>query len=472
MEKEIPRTWILIKVVDISDIVRGITYQKSDASTTKFANSCLVLRGGNIQDGKILIDDDCVYVADSLIKKDQKLREGDVIIVGSTGSAKLIGKAAFSLVDEEEISFGAFLVMLRPDKKIESRYFDYFFLTDFYRKAIRELAGGININNIRREHLEGIDFPLPPHPEQQRIVAKLDTLFGQLDRIKTSIERIPQMLKDFRQKVLTQAVTGKLVKKSTKWDETNLGNLVFKGGIFDGPFGSNLKTEDYTNSGVRVIRLENIEHLRFIKDKETFISKEKYDSLIRHTVVEGDIIFSSFISEDIRACILPELWSTAIAKADCFCIRPDETRVNKKFLLFALVSTNTFNQLVSKIHGATRPRINTTQLKSLPIALPKIPEQQEIVCRVESLFAKADQIEASYQKLKVKLEQLPQALLAKAFKGELVEQLPTDGDARDLLEQIKKAKAGLGKGGKSKRLGKEEPLRMVAEDGARYGKRR
>ena len=114
--------------------------------------------------------------------------------------------------------------------------------------------------------------------------------------------------------------------------------------------------------------------------------------------------------------------------------------------------------------------INTTQLKTLAVLLPTLTEQQEIVRRVESLFAKADQIEASYQKLKAKIEQLPQAMLAKAFRGELVEQLPTDGDARELLEEIRKANTGLEKGGRTKKMKENDEVRMVAEDGVRYGK--
>ena len=66
---------------------------------------------------------------------------------------------------------------------------------------------------------------------------------------------------------------------------------------------------------------------------------------------------------------------------------------------------------------------------------------------------------------------MPQALLAKAFRGELVEQLPTDGDARELLEEIRKAKAGLEKGGKGRKLKVEDEVRMVADEGARYGKK-
>lgn len=112
--------------------------------------------------------------------------------------------------------------------------------------------------------------------------------------------------------------------------------------------------------------------------------------------------------------------------------------------------------------------INTTQLKTLAVLLPTLTEQQEIVRRVESLFAKANQIEASYQKQKAKIEQLPQALLAKAFRGELVEQLPTDGDARDLLERIKRAKEGLEKGGKSRKMKVVDEVRMVAEPKVRY----
>ena len=268
--------------------------------------------------------------------------------------------------------------------------------------------------------------------------------------------KIPVLLKEFRQQVLTQAVTGKLTeewrkeKKLVQWGKTNLNGVLPKGGIFDGPFGSNLKTEDYTNKGVRVVRLENIEHLYFIKDKETYISEIKHQTLLRHTVGEGDIIFSSFISENIRACILPKLKTKAIAKADCFCIRPDEKIIDKKFLLFVLVSNTTYKQLTFHIHGATRPRINTTQLKTITIPLVSLNEQQEIVSRVESLFAKADTIEQQYQSLKEKIETLPQALLHKAFKGELTKQLESDGDARELLLQIQELKGATGKKVKSK----------------------
>src|SRR5207249_6444977 len=94
------------------------------------------------------------------------------------------------------------------------------------------------------------------------------------------------------------------------------------------------------------------------------------------------------------------------------------------------------------VHGATRPRINTTQLRKLEVRICPLAEQQEIVRRMEALFALADQIEARYAKGKAHVEKLTQSILAKAFRGELVPQDPNDEPASVLLERIRNAKRG------------------------------
>ncbi|WCC45676.1 restriction endonuclease subunit S [Tenacibaculum finnmarkense] len=93
--------------------------------------------------------------------------------------------------------------------------------------------------------------------------------------------------------------------------------------------------------------------------------------------------------------------------------------------------------------GGGQPNIKLPTIKNLELLIPPLKEQTEIVKRVENLFSKADAIEKQYKTLKEKIDRLPQAILAKAFKGELVAQLPTDGDAKDLLEEIKKLKESL-----------------------------
>lgn len=121
------------------------------------------------------------------------------------------------------------------------------------------------------------------------------------------------------------------------------------------------------------------------------------------------------------------------------------------------------------------PKINQVVVMNTPINLPSDLEQEEIETRAESLFVKADAIEQQYKTLKAGIDTLPQALLHKAFKGELTDQLDSDGDAKELLEEIKALKDRTGKVIKSK-VNKiankkvkpysetEEVLGMVAEE--------
>jgi len=361
-----------------------------------------------------------------------------------------------------------------------------------YLKAIQEATSSVTVGHLSSKDILRIPFPLPPLKEQQRIIAKLEKLLEKVDQCKARLEKIPIILKRFRQSVLAAACSGELtkdwrkknpeietaselidrVKREEKKDYLQECAIAEKNGfrrpkkppllslreitihlintwanlkieyaflpqnIFDGPFGSNLKTSDYTDFGARVIRLENIGSLTFIDGKKTYISDYKYKELERHIVKEGDIIFASFISDSVRVVILPKI-GKAIAKADCFCLRPIPQLLNYKYLTFILSSPQIYSELADVIHGATRPRINTKQLKGCSIPFPPIKEQQEIVRRVEALFKVADRIESRYKKARVYVDKLTQSILAKAFRGELVPQDPNDEPASKLLERIR-----------------------------------
>lgn len=141
--------------------------------------------------------------------------------------------------------------------------------------------------------------------------------------------------------------------------------------------------------------------------------------MIKHAVGEGDIIFATFIIDEIRVCILPKLKTKAIAKADCFCIRPNKN-IDPQFLALQFASQRVYDYLRGEIHGVTRPRINTTQLKKLKVNIPKIEEQKAIVGKVKHLFGQIEQIEKHYGKVKNYTDKLEQSILVKAFRGELV----------------------------------------------------
>lgn len=310
------------------------------------------------------------------------------------------------------------------------------FETDVYFDYIRRLLmwlpkesiiTGSAQPQVTISNLQDLMIPLPPTLEEQKITVKrLELLLGKINKANKRLEKIPIILKRFRQSVLSSACSGRLTadwreeNECGEWENKKLINMVEKRGIFDGPFGSNLKTSDYVNKGVRVVRLENVGVLHFIKGKQSYISEEKYQTLLNHTVLEGDVIFSSFISESVRVCQIPKLDTPAIAKADCFCIRPDKKIILNEYLCYALSNPNIYNNFVELVHGATRPRINTTQLKNIFLSVPPLLEQEEIVSGVNELFALADKIEKRYINAKSQLVRAEKAIYAKAFRGELV----------------------------------------------------
>lgn len=249
-----------------------------------------------------------------------------------------------------------------------------------------------------------------------------------------------------RSKIQLEESDSELYKLPKRWKWCKLGNIAFK--ISDGPFGSNLKTVDYVDSGVRVIRLENIGNLKFKDSKKTFVTKEKYNTINKHSVYPQDIIFGSFISEDISVVSIPANIKLAINKADCFCVRFNDI-VSYKFFEYFLSTRITYSQLVHKIHGATRPRINTTQLKEILIPLCASNEQDQIVKEIESRLSVCDKIEKDIKESLKKAQALRQSILKKAFEGKLltseeIEKCKQEADyepASVLLERIKKEKA-------------------------------
>ncbi|WP_418262952.1 restriction endonuclease subunit S [Flavobacterium faecale] len=314
-------------------------------------------------------------------------------------------------------------------------------------------VGGTTRLKLNQGYLKSIPFPLPPLAEQNRIVDKLDRLFAQLETIKTSMAKVPELLKDFRQQVLTQAVTGKLLKIN---QFTELGKLEID--IRTGPFGSALHKSDYIENGVSVINPSHINNGIIIPDTNVSISNEKYQKLKVYKLINNDVILGRR-GEMGRAALYNESYGNCICGTGSIILRCG-SNIYPKFLTFYLRSPFCIEYLNSNSVGTTMINLNQKIIKSLKVPNVSYLEQQEIVSRVESLFAKADAIEQQYKSLKNKIDTLPQAILHKAFKGELSEQLDTDGDASELLQSIQSLRAE--RGTRAKRI---EPLANPTKKG-------
>lgn len=329
-------------------------------------------------------------------------------------------------------------------------------MTFYWFKAlqthIESLSGGTTVKGIRVEVLKSIPFPLPPLPEQQRIVAKLDQLFASLETVKARMEKIPDLLKQFRQAVLTQAVTGKLTEEWREGKELlndyneiecsehrtftsslpelwvvrafkNIAkiesNLVDPNRFLDFPLIAPDNIEKETG---RLINLPLVSDINPISSKNYFASNSIIYSKIRPYL-------SKLVLVDFEG----------LCSADMY---PISTNLHLKYLFFYMLTAEFLDYASTAGERTVLPKINQKALNIIPVPVPPFPEQTEIVRRVEALFSKADRIHEKYILLKEQIDHLPQTILAKAFRGELVEQLPTDGDARELLKEIAQLKVG------------------------------
>ena len=162
----------IVRVCELAEQLRGVTYSKSDASSTPRPGYLPVLRAGNISEDGLTFDD-LVFVPAERISARQRIRRNDILIAASSGSLDVVGKAARAL-DDYEAGFGAFCKVLRPGPDVDPAYFAHFFRTQQYRQRVSALAAGVNINNLRNEHLGEFEIPIPALPEQRRIAEVLD----------------------------------------------------------------------------------------------------------------------------------------------------------------------------------------------------------------------------------------------------------------------------------------------------------
>ncbi|GAB4053578.1 restriction endonuclease subunit S [Spirosoma litoris] len=369
-----------------------------------------------------------------------KISRGDVLIVkdgATTGKTSFVdNNFPFSLAFVNEHVF-----LCRFHSDLISKFYYYYLRSPNGQKLILSNFQGAAQGGINQSFAANINGPIPPRTEQTRIVAKLDAAFGHLETLKTSLARIPELLKKFRQTVLTQAVTGKLTDIK---EFTTLGMLGIT--IQTGPFGSSLHQEDYVEGGTPVINPSHINNGEIIPNSSVAINDDKLSELKGFILQDNDVVLGRR-GEMGRAALYTKSQGLMICGTGSIILRAS-ANLSSKFLVYFLRSPFCVGFLTANSVGSTMINLNQGILKALPFPKISLVEQQEIVSKIETSLAQADALEAQYQSLKAKIDKLPQALLAKAFRGELVPQDPADEPASVLLEKIKAATAAVGKKGR------------------------
>lgn len=209
----------------------------------------------------------------------------------------------------------------------------------------------------------------------------------------------------------------------TGWVQGTASDLVLnpKNDIVDGPFGSNLKASEYTDSGTPIVRIQNVKRFHFVDKNIHFVTDEKAKQLKRHSFKAGDVLITKLGEPLGLACIAPNRLEFGIIVADIVRARP-YIEVSNKFMTYLLNSRVVIEQISKHTKGSTRARINLSVIRNLDIPIPPLAEQKRIVEKLDSLLAQVDTIKQRLNNLPNIIKRFRQSVLAAAVSGKLTEQ--------------------------------------------------
>ena len=343
-----------------------------------------------------------------------------------------------------------------PFSKIEGldpQYLRYFMCNSDVRNFLAKNASGVggSLMRVKPGTLARYPFPLPPLPEQERIVAKIEELFTRLEAGVEALKKVKAQIKRYRQAVLKYAFLGKLTqgwRKAHKETLVGLEDLRFEigkledweivriGDLFDIKTGSTPRTDisNYWDGGIiKWITPKDLGQLQsvYILDTNRKITQQGLKSCSTSIMPPDSIIIST------RAPIgyIAILNDYMAFNQGCKGLVKRSSDVFVTFVYYVLLTkVDEMNFLGS---GSTFKEISKSQISNLQIPLPPLPEQHQIVSEIERRFSIADEVEQVVDQSLKQASRLRQSILKKAYEGRLVPQDLSDEPAEKLLERIK-----------------------------------
>lgn len=209
-----------------------------------------------------------------------------------------------------------------------------------------------------------------------------------------------------------------------------------------GPFGSNLKLEDYTGHGVRIIQLQNIGDGQFKNKYKIYTSEEKANELHSCNIYPNDIIMSKMGDPVARAAIMPDYASRYLMASDGIRLAVDNSKFDTKFIHDTINSVPFRSQAEINSTGSTRKRIGLTELRQLTFIAPPLPEQKQIAKILTSVDEVIEKTQAQIDKLKDLKTGMMQELLTNGighteFKDSSVGKIPAEWEVVQLGDKVK-----------------------------------
>lgn len=434
---KIPNSWAVKRLGEVCQVLTGNTPSKSDPSN--FGNDIPFIKPPNLQHQIVGLTEEMLSIKGG--GKSRLVPENSVFVtcignLGRTGIAKQLS------------AFNQQINAILENKSLSGKFIFYQAQSPNFKLQLEALSAATTVAIVNKGKFETISIVIPPIPEQQRIVAKIEELFSELDKGIETLKAAQQQLKVYKQAVLKYAFEGKLTNPEVKegelpegWEIKKIEELsIVIGGLA-------FKSSEFISEGkYQVIRMGNVRPgvIRFnenpvfvneIEDKiiEKGLLKLK-DVIITQTGTKGkrDYGFTVMIkSENL-------LLNQRIAAIRC------NDKLKPEYLLYFTWTDYFKNQFFANETGNVgqgNVGIKGITLSVLP--LPSINEQEQIVQEIESRLSVCDKIEESIEQGLQQAEALRQSILKKAFEGKLVPQDPNDEPASVLLERIKAERAVL-----------------------------
>lgn len=441
----------IVPLSEVADLIRGVSYPKADAREEPATGFVPVLRATNIQDAKLVLDSDLIFVADRNVSPDQRLRQGDIVVATSSGSKHLVGKSG-QLHRAWLGSFGAFCATVRPRPGIHPRYLALFLQSPAYWHQIGKKALGVNINNLRRGDLESLELPLPPVADQARIVAEIEKQFSRLDEAVANLKRVKANLRHYGSATLRAAFAGELVPREAAlaqqqrrpfecggellarvtsnrngrkpkalslprtsidepalegWTWTTLGEC-FKVTVGATP---SRKEPAYWGGSVPWVSSGEVQFSRISRTNE-FITQAGLANSSTQINPASSVLLGMIGQGRTRgqAAILD---IAAANNQNCAAIWVSRTPVPPEFVYYWLMSR--YERTRSEGSGNNQQALNKSLVESIPLPLPPLAEQHRIVAEVDRRLSLIREVEAEVDVNLKRAQRLRQTILAKSF---------------------------------------------------------
>jgi type I restriction enzyme S subunit len=300
--------------------------------------------------------------------------------------------------------------------KLEPAFFSWLFRTAHFVELCKQASEGTtNRVRLKEERFLALQIPLPPLPEQRRIVARIEELAAQIHeacilRQQAAVEA----------EALFIAQISSLFEDDNSWQHVGSAISELRGAVRSGPFGSQLLHEEFTPSGVAAIGTRDVQKNRFVLKAGWFVSAEKFGQLRRYQVFPGDLLCTIVGASIGRFCVVPDDVPLAFTTKHIQALTLNLQKAEPRFVAFMLnFHRRCRESLFSQVEGSAQPSLNGGKVLGTALPLPSLADQRRIVAELDALGADVDALKCLQAETGAELDAMLPAILDRAFKGEL-----------------------------------------------------